>query len=89
MRVVGEGFEAHVAAGDGPLVVLFGHDRSYEADDRGSGGEDPDHVGAAEYLPVEALLGVVGPDLPPVLFGEPAESQPGPPLSHRGGWRRR
>ena len=44
LDLVGEGlcdrFGAHVAAGDGPLVVLFGEDGSDEADDRGAVGED-------------------------------------------------
>ncbi len=60
----------HVAAGDGPLVVLFGEHGADEADDGGAVGEDPDDVGAAAELLVEPFLGVVRPDLPPVLFRE-------------------
>ena len=70
-----ERIEAHVSAGDGPFVVLFSEQRSDEADDCGSGGEDPDDVGATSDLFVESFLGVVGPDLAPVRFGEPGECQ--------------
>ncbi len=41
----------------------------------GSVGEDPDDVGAAADLAVEALAGVVAPDLAPDLLGESAERQ--------------
>ena len=47
MRAFGERLGAHVAAGDDPLVVLFGEHRADEADDRGTVGEDADDVGAA------------------------------------------
>ena len=33
-------------------------------------GKDPDHVGASADFAVEALVGVVGPDLAPELLGE-------------------
>ena len=36
---------------------------------------DTDHVGAATDLAVEALVGVVGPDLAPDLFGERGEGE--------------
>ncbi|HDH25049.1 MAG TPA: hypothetical protein ENH00_02500 [Actinobacteria bacterium] len=35
---LGERAEAHVSAGDGPFVVLFGEEGSDEADDRGPDG---------------------------------------------------
>ena len=70
-----QGFEAHVAAADGPFVVLFGHDRSDESDHRSSGGEDAYAVAAAADLSVQSFLGVVAPDLPPVFFGESGERQ--------------
>ena len=74
-RALGEEFGAHVAAGDGPLVVLFGEDRADEADDGVAVGEDPDDVGAASEFLVQPFLGVVRPDLPPVLFREPGERE--------------
>ena len=67
---LGEQLGAHVAAGDGPFVVLFGEHGADEADDGVAVGEDPDDVGAAAELLVQSLLGVVRPDLPPVLFRE-------------------
>ncbi len=73
-----EGFEAHVAATDGLLVDFFGHDGSDEADDRGSGGEDAGHVGAAPELPVQSLVGVVGPD----LAGPPHSTQANSATDH-------
>ena len=39
------------------------------------GGEDADDVAATADLPVQSFLGVVGPDLFPVFFGEPGERQ--------------
>ena len=39
------------------------------------GGEDPHDVGAAPDLFVQSFLGVVGPDLTPMGFGEPGERQ--------------
>jgi hypothetical protein len=71
---VGEGlrdrFGAHVAAGDGPFVVLFGEDGADEPDDRRAVGEDADDVGAAADLLVQPLERVVRPELAPVLLGE-------------------
>ena len=63
----GEDVEAEVAAAFDPFVVLFGQDRADQADQRVAVGEDADDVGAAADLPVEAFLGVVGPDLAPDL----------------------
>ena len=46
-----EAVGAHVAAGDGPFVVLFGQQGAGEADDGGSGGEDSHDVGpASDFL---------------------------------------
>lgn len=39
------------------------------------GREDADDVGASADLLVEALLGIVGPDLAPDLFGKASECQ--------------
>ncbi len=62
----GEGVSGHVAAGDLPLVVLFGQGRADEADDGGTVGEDPDHVGASADLFVQPFQRVVAAQLPPV-----------------------
>ena len=70
-----EGLQAEVAALLGPLVVLFGQDRPDQSDDRVAVGEDAHDVGAAADLPVEALVGVVGPDLTPDLLGEDSERE--------------
>jgi len=51
----GEDVEAEVAAAFGPLVVLLGQDGADEADQRVAVGEDPDDVGAAADLAVEAF----------------------------------
>src|SRR5262249_60114135 len=71
----GEAFQADIAAGFGPFVVLFGQHGADEADDGVAGGEDPHDVGAAADLLVQPLLGVVGPDLPPDLAGEGGEGE--------------
>ena len=55
--------------------MLFGQDGADEADQRVAVGEDADDVGAPADLLVEPLLGVVGPDLAPDLFGERGERQ--------------
>jgi len=52
----GQDLESEVAAPFGPLVVLLGQDRPDEADDRAAVREDPDDVGAAADLPVDALV---------------------------------
>jgi hypothetical protein len=49
---------------------LFGQDGADEADERMAVGEDPDDVGAATDLAVEAFLRVVRPDL--TLLANPA-----------------
>ena len=53
-----------------PLLVLFEQDGSDQAGDGLPVGEDLDNVGAALDLAAQALDGVVGPDLLPVLPGE-------------------
>ena len=63
----GQRFDAHVAPGHCPLVVLLGEHGTDQSHDGGTVGEDPDHVCAPADLSVQALLGVVGPDLSPVL----------------------
>jgi hypothetical protein len=71
----GEDVESEVAAAFGPFVVLFGEDGADKADDRATVGEYADDVGAAADLSVEPLVGVVGPDLAPDLFGEGGEGE--------------
>ena len=53
---LGEAFGGHVAAGDGPLVVLFGEHGADETDHGLAVGEDPDNIGAATELFVEPFL---------------------------------
>jgi hypothetical protein len=53
----GQDVLAEVAAPLGPFVVLLGEDGAEEADQGIAAGEDPDDVGAAADLAVEALLG--------------------------------
>src|SRR5215217_6431562 len=72
---LGESVEAEVAALLGPFIVLLGKDRADQPDQGGAVGEDALHIGAAADLPVQPLLGVVGPDLPPGRFGEGGERQ--------------
>jgi hypothetical protein len=55
--------------------VLLGQDGADEADQGVPAGEDPDDVGPPAYFPVEAFLGVAGPDLAPQLLGEAGEGQ--------------
>ena len=52
-----EGLQAEVAALLDPFVVLFGQDGSDEADDGVAVGEDPEDVGAAADLAIEAFVG--------------------------------
>ena len=59
-----------MAPGDGPLVAGLEHERADEADDGVVVGKDPDDVGAALDLAVDALKGVCRRDLWPVLAGE-------------------
>ena len=67
--------QRHVAACDLPLVVLFVQHRSDETKDRFPVGEDPDDVGPPTDLPVEPLLRVVRPDLPPRRPGKRPKRQ--------------
>ena len=62
---LGQDVESEVAASFGPLVMLLGEDGTDEPDDRATIGEDADDVGAPPDFPVEPLVGVVRPDLPP------------------------
>ena len=52
---LGERLGAHVATGDGPLVVLLGEHGAGQADEGGAVGEDPDDIGAAPELFVESF----------------------------------
>ena len=64
------GRPGEVASAFGPFVGLFGQDGSHQADDGLAVGEDVHGVGAPPDLPVEALVGVVGPDLGPHPGGQ-------------------
>jgi len=55
LRALASSSSPHVSTLFGPFVGLLGQDRTDEADDRGSVGEDPDDVGAAADLLVEPL----------------------------------
>ena len=61
-----ERIETHVAPSAAPLVVLFGQHRTDQANDRGPIREDRHDVRAPADLPIEPLLGIVRPDLPPM-----------------------
>lgn len=54
---------------------MLGQDGADEADDAGAVGEDPDDVGTATDLAVEALVGVVRPDLSPDLLREGGDGE--------------
>ena len=54
---------------------MFGEDGSDQADDGLAVGEDPHGVGASADFAVEALIGVVGPDLGPYPGGEGRERE--------------
>src|SRR5206468_10563192 len=56
-------------------VVLLGQDSADQADQGVTAGEDPDDVSPPAYFPVEALLGVVGPDLAPQFLGKLAKAR--------------
>jgi hypothetical protein len=71
----GEDLEPEMAAAFYPFVVSLGQDGPDEADDRAAVGENAYYVGSAADLPVEPLVGVVGPDLPPDLLGERGERE--------------
>ncbi len=66
---LGEDVEPKVAAAFGPFVGLLGEHGADEADDRVTIGENAEGVGAAADLAVEALVGVVRPDLLPEPTG--------------------
>ena len=72
---LGDDLEAEVAAPFDPFVGLFGQHRADEADDRVAVEEDAHGVGAAANFTVEALVGVVGPDLLSEPVGEPGERE--------------
>lgn len=70
-----EGLDAEVTSGDHPLVVLLDEDRPHEPDDGVAVGKDAHHVGAPTDSFVEALLGVVAPDLTPMPVREGGEGE--------------
>ena len=51
----GHRLDRQVAALDQPLVILFGEQRAGEADHGGVVGKDPDDIGAAADLLVDAF----------------------------------
>ena len=65
-----EGFQCHVAARYGPLVVLLEHQCADEADYRGVIRKDADDIGPALDLLVDPFQRVGGRDLLPVLLRE-------------------
>lgn len=54
----GQLFHRHVAAGDGPLIILLQHERPDEPDDGLAVGEGTDDIGAPLDLLVDAFQGV-------------------------------
>ena len=79
----GEDLDAHVAANDGPLVVLFGQDGADEADDRVAVGEDADDVGAAAEFPVEPLCGLFDQSCRQCSFGNTVNASISGPASSK------
>ena len=69
--------DAHVAAQDGPFVVVFGESGADQSDHRIAvrAQEDADDVGAMAELPVQALLRLVRPDHSSSAVGEAGEGQ--------------
>ncbi len=63
MGDLGQGFQGHVSAADGPLVVALGEDRADQADDGVLVGKDADDIGPALDLLVEPLQGIGRVDL--------------------------
>jgi len=57
------------------IVVLLGQHRPDKADQGVAVGENADDVGAAADLPVQPLLRVVAPNLPPQLLGVDGEGE--------------
>ena len=70
-----DGKSGLVAAGGLPFVVLRGEDRPDEPPDCSPVREDAHDVGAPPSLLVEALMGVVRPDLRPMGHGERGEGE--------------
>jgi hypothetical protein len=62
--------QPHVAARDGPFVVGLDYQRIDEADDGRVVREDPDDIGSALDLVVDAFERVGRADLRPLLLGE-------------------
>lgn len=63
-----DGFQAHVAACDGLLVVLLKHQRTDEANDGVVIGKDADDIRPPLHLFVQPLKGIGGMELVPVAF---------------------
>ena len=73
--VEGQNGGCEVSTSDDPFVVLFGQDSPNQATRGWPIGEDAHDIGAAPYLLVETLQGVVGPDFLPVADWEAGEGQ--------------
>lgn len=69
----GEDVAAEGSASVGRYIVVLCYKVTNYADDRGAVGINPDDIGAAADLPVEAFIGVVMPDALPELLREPSE----------------
>ncbi len=67
---LGHGLGAEVATGNLPLIVLLGQNGADQTHDSAVVGEDAHHVGTTLDLLVQTFLGVVGPDLAPVVLWE-------------------
>src|SRR5436309_593447 len=69
------GRRAEMAAAFGPFVARLREHGAEQADQRVAVGKDAEHVGAPADLAAEPPAGVVGPDLPPDLFGKGGEGE--------------
>jgi hypothetical protein len=63
-----DGFQAHVAACDGPLVVLCNHQRADEPNDGGVVGEDANDIRAPLDLLVQSLERICRVELAPMVL---------------------
>jgi hypothetical protein len=70
-----EAFKAHVASADGPLIILFQHQRADHSNDGTIIGKNADDIRAAFDFAVEAFERIGAGDLRPVLLGEGGISQ--------------
>ena len=80
---LGHGFDVHVAVLGGPFIVGLQQHGPDQAQDGRLARKDAHHVGPALHLLVQALDGVGGVQLLPVLGGEPHVGQH---IAPNGGW---